>query len=152
MNSELCSFLPLMFCNATLLSPLGIARNAISIWLFVILPPFPNISKSSSLISSKLKEFIYFLSVLPWFFITVPMITLIITSLLIDFFGNVLTPPLDDVLWENKDSVWSLISCIFNGGHVEGTQETFVELHWIPSESKVLSKPHKTTRSWKHLS
>lgn len=57
------------------------------------------------------------------------MITFITISLLIDFLVYVLTPPLDDVLRENRDSVWSLMSYIFNGGQVEGTQEAIVELH-----------------------
>ena len=46
-----------------------------------------------------------------------------------------LMPPLDYVLLENRDSLWLLLF-ISNGGCREYTQETFTELHWIPSKSK----------------
>lgn len=78
------------------------------------------------------------------------MIISISINLLIGFVYVLKSPP-DDALYENRDSVWSFISYIFNVGHVEGTQEASVESHWIPSESNVFDKPPKTTRLWKYL-
>lgn len=102
--------------------------------------PFPNISKFSSLISSKLKDtldsFISCLCLHGSLFYSHDNLH---HHQLINWFLCVcINTSLDDVLRETRDSVWSFMSYIFNSGHGEGTRETFIELHWILSESKVL--------------